>query len=89
MLMRTVVLYHPNSEFAGMAEDYKRDFEHRHPGQQIKMVSLETLEGADMAKLYDIVRYPAILVVANDGSLQKVWQDRPWPPFDEVAAYYQ
>jgi hypothetical protein len=40
-----------------------------------------------MAKLYGVVRYPAILVVANDGSLQKFWQDRPWPLMDEVAAY--
>jgi hypothetical protein len=40
-----------------------------------------------MAKLYDIVRYPAILAVANDGSLQKMWQDMPWPLMDEVAAY--
>lgn len=85
--MRTVILYHPNSEFAGLAEDFKRDFENRHQDKKVDMVSLETVEGSDMAKLYDIVRYPAILVVTDDGKLQKIWQDQPWPLMDEVAAY--
>jgi hypothetical protein len=34
-----------------------------------------------------VVRYPAILVVAEGGGLQKMWQDRPWPLIDEVFAY--
>jgi hypothetical protein len=85
--MRTAILYHPYSEFAGMAQDFKRDFENRHHGANIELISLETVDGAEMAKLYDVVRYPAILVIGPDSSLQKLWQDRPWPPFDEVAAY--
>ena len=85
--MRTVILYHPNAEFAGLAEDYKRDFEQRHADRQIELISLETVVGADMAKLYDVVRYPAILVISNDGQLQKFWQDQPFPLMDEVAAY--
>lgn len=85
--MKICILYHPNSEFAGLSEDFKRDFEIRHPGQNIELVSLETVEGANIARLYDVVRYPAILVIAEGGGLQKLWQDRPWPPFDEVAAY--
>jgi hypothetical protein len=87
MLMRTVILYHPNAEFAGMAEDYKRDFEKRHQDKKIELVSLETVEGAEMAKLYDVVRYPAILAIGPDSSLQKLWQDQPWPLMDEVSAY--
>jgi thiol-disulfide isomerase/thioredoxin len=85
--MRTIILYHPKDEFAGLAQDYKRDYETKHPGQKIELVSLDEVEGSEMAKLYDIVRYPAILVVAKDGSLQKMWQDRPFPLLDEVASY--
>jgi len=70
-----------------MAEDYKRDFENRHKDQKIELLSLDTVEGTELAQLYDIVRYPAILVIAQDGGLQKFWQDRPWPTFDEVSAY--
>ncbi|HEU5004923.1 MAG TPA: hypothetical protein VFT49_02425 [Candidatus Saccharimonadales bacterium] len=85
--MRIVILYHPNSEQDGMTQDFKRDFEARHYGQTIELVSLETKEGSDMAALYDIVRYPALLVLTGDGGLQKLWQDLPWPSLDEVYSY--
>jgi hypothetical protein len=86
--MRTVILYHPNQEFTGLAEDYARDYVRGHKDrQEIELVSLETVQGADTAKLYDVVRYPAILVIADNGSLQSLWQDQPFPLFDEVAAY--
>lgn len=85
--MRIVILYHPNYEYAGVAEDYKKEFERAHPDKKIELLSLDTVEGSDMAKVYDVVRYPAILVVAGDGSLQKFWQDRPLPLMDEVASY--
>lgn len=85
--MKAVILYHPNQEFAGLAEDFKRDFESRMKGRQIELVSLETVEGAEMAKLYGVVRYPSILVISDSGQLQKLWQDRPLPMLDQVAAY--
>ena len=85
--MRIVILYHPNQEFAGLAEDFKRDFESRHQDKKIEMLSLETIEGADTAQLYDVVRYPALLVIGPDGALQKLWQEQRFPLMDEVAAY--
>lgn len=85
--MRTVILYHPNSEQAGPAETFKHDFEARHYGFKIELVSLETIEGSDMAATYDVTRYPAILVTHDDGSFQQMWQDQPWPPLEEVFAY--
>jgi hypothetical protein len=85
--MRIVILYHPNSEFAGKSEDFKRDFEAKYSDKKVELISLETVEGADMAKLYDVVRYPAILVISGESHLQKFWQDQPFPLIDEVAAY--
>ncbi|OGL25234.1 hypothetical protein A3A68_00715 [Candidatus Saccharibacteria bacterium RIFCSPLOWO2_01_FULL_48_13] len=72
--MKLVVLYHPKSEHGGIVEDYVRDFGRRRPNSKLKLVSLETREGAQMAELYDVVRYPAVLAIAKDGSLQKLWQ---------------
>lgn len=85
--MKVIILYYPKEEFAGLAEDYKRDFERQHPNKTLELVSLDTVEGSNMAKLYDVVRYPAILAIEGDGSLQKLWQDRPFPLLDEISAY--
>lgn len=84
--MKAVILYHPESEFARSAEEYAHDFT-RSRGKTIELVSLETVEGSDMAKLYDIVRYPALLVVKDDGQLIKNWEGEALPLMDEVAGY--
>lgn len=84
--MKAVILYHPNSEFARPVEEYVRDFD-RTRNKTIKLVSLETLEGAEQARLYDIVQYPALLVVRDDGRIMKAWQGTQLPLMDEVNGY--
>ncbi|HSX44528.1 MAG TPA: hypothetical protein VLF39_00235 [Candidatus Saccharimonadales bacterium] len=84
--MKAVVLYHPNSDHARIVEDYSIDFK-KNKNHELKPLSLETPEGSETAKLYDILSYPAILVTQNDGQLIKDWQGLPLPLMDEVAAY--
>ena len=69
-----------------MVEEYAHDFERR-KGASIELISLETKEGADMAKLYGIVQYPAMLAVRDDGQLLKHWEGETLPLMDEAAAY--
>lgn len=84
--MKTIVLYHPKSEHGRRVEEYARDFGRR-DSHAIELLSLETREGATTASLYDIVRYPAILVVDESGHLHKDWQGSELPLMDEVAGY--
>jgi hypothetical protein len=84
--MKAAILYHPNSEHSRSIEEYVRDFERR-TGKIISLVSLETPEGAEMARLYDIVRYPAVLATRESGELLKEWQEDNLPLFQEVEAY--
>ncbi len=87
--MRVVALYHPNNdEFSGMVQDYAREFEaYKHKSLELK--SLETTEGADLAALYSIVRYPAMLVLSDTGSLVRLWEGAPLPLMDELSYYAQ
>ena len=89
--MRVAVLYHPKSEHEGRVLDYARDYKalHRDQQREMELISLETKEGAEMAKLYDVVRYPAVLAIAKDGSLQKLWQDEYLPLLRELDYYFQ
>lgn len=84
--MKISILYHPVSEHARSVEQYAREFKQRH-GADIELVSLETRQGAYIAKLYDIVRYPAVLAVDDNAVLVKNWQDEHLPLMNEVASY--
>jgi hypothetical protein len=84
--MRAVVLYHPHSDHAGQVEEFVHDFS-RFKGKRLEKISLETVEGDHLARLYGIVRYPAILVIGPEGVAQKIWQAPPMPLMDEVHAY--
>ncbi len=71
--MRVFILYRPNSEHERKVTDFVRDFSKR-TQSEIELVSLDTAEGSDKAKLYDIVRYPAVIAVNEAGILQSLWQ---------------
>ena len=84
--MKVLVLYHPKSEHAGLVEDYAHDYK-KSRGRKLELVSLETRDGASTATLYDVTRYPAILALANDGSVQNIWQGLPLPLMNELDQY--
>lgn len=85
--MKVIFLYRPNSEHGRIVEDYIRDFRARHEGERIETLNVDSREGSAMASLYDVVQYPAILVVQNDGYVQRSWQGDQLPLMDEVASY--
>lgn len=86
--VKLLILYRPNSEHETEIESYVRDFQRRYDvGRKIEMVSMNTRDGAATASLYDVVAYPAILVLGDDGSLVGFWQGSPLPLMDEVAGY--
>jgi len=82
-----VVLYRPESEHGRPVEEFVREFQHRYQDDKLELVNIDSREGNATASLYDIVQYPAILVLQTDGSLQNMWQGDALPLLDEVAAY--
>jgi hypothetical protein len=83
-----MILYRPASEFARIVEEYSHDFE-RTKGKTIELVSLDTREGSDLARLYGVTVYPAMLAVRDDGQLMKDWQGPQLPLMNEVAGYLE
>lgn len=84
--MKVVVLYHPQSEHGGQVKDYVAEFK-RYKKKSLELFSLETIKGAATAELYGISRYPAFLVISDDGSMQRLWQGQPMPLMDELSYY--
>lgn len=85
--MKVLILYRPNSEHGRPVEEFIHDYQRRHNADHLEVLNLDTREGSATATLYDIVQYPAILVIQNDGIIQKVWEGGSLPLMDEVASY--
>jgi hypothetical protein len=85
--MKVLVLYRPNSEHGRLVEEFIHDFQSRHAEERLEILNIDSREGSAMASLYDIMQYPAVLVVQNDGSIQRSWEGETLPLMDEIAAY--
>ncbi len=84
--MKVMVLYHPESEHARNVLTFQHDFE-KLTSKSVELVSLETPEGDERAKLYGVTQYPAIVVCADSGELLKFWEGESLPQINEVVSY--
>ena len=84
--MRVVVVYKYESDHAREVLDYLRDFS-RQTGHTVEEIDPETPDGAELCRTYDIVEYPTMLALSDNGQLQNMWRGRPLPTISEVSFY--
>jgi hypothetical protein len=84
--MRVVVLYKDATDYARQVTDYLRDFE-RQTGHKLESMDPESREGIDFCRAYDILEFPSILALSDDGRLQNIWKGLPLPTISEVSYY--
>lgn len=84
--MRVVILYRPRSEHARIVEEFIHDFIYQHPDQKLEVLDVDTRDGSNLATLYEVMSYPAILVIEQDGHLIKSWIG-DFPLMNELAYY--
>lgn len=84
--MRVQVVYKYESDHAREVLDYLRDFE-RQTGHVIEEINPDTPDGAHTCRTYDIVEYPTLMALSDDGQLQNLWRGRPLPTISEVSYY--
>lgn len=83
--MRMVVVYKSESDYARGVTDFLRDFT-RQTGHTIDEIDPDTREGESFCRVYDIVQYPTLIAVDNDGVMQNMWVGM-LPTISE-ASYY-
>lgn len=86
--MKTLILFRPNSEHERVVIDYLRDFQ-RQTGKVLPQMDVDSAEGMNLCRIYDIVQYPAILATDNEGHVQQLWQGLPLPAMSEVSYYVE
>ncbi len=84
--MRVVAIWRDNTDYAREVTDWMREF-NRRTGKELENLDPDSREGEGFARAYDIVQYPTIIAVANDGKELKRWSGLPMPLMDEVSFY--
>lgn len=86
--MRVVVVFKENTDYARTVLDFLRDFEHQ-TGHQLETIDPDTADGTQFCDTYDIVQYPTIVALSDDGQMQNAWVSLPLPTINEVSYYVQ
>jgi hypothetical protein len=85
--MKLLILYRPRSEHASSVESFVHDYQSRYEVRGLEVVDADSRDGNATATLYDVMRYPAILALREDGSILHSWEGDSLPLLDEVAYY--
>jgi hypothetical protein len=84
--MKVVVIYKDESDHAREVYDYLRDFK-RQTGHDLEVMNPDTTAGTEFCRVYDIVEYPTLVALSDDGKLQNMWRGTPLPTISEVSYY--
>lgn len=85
--MKVVILYKPNSEGSRVVEEFAREFSRRYEDRRLDLVSVDTRDGSATATLYDVMKWPTVLALADDGQIIHEWQGESMPLMNEVSYY--
>ena len=84
--MNVVILYRFGSEQERSVIEFEKEYESR-TGRQLSRLNIDTVEGDSLARLYDVINYPAVIARTEDGQLLQVWQSEKMPLINEVMFY--
>lgn len=84
--MRVVCVFRENTEYSREVEEYIEEFSRR-TEKEIEKVNPDSINGGNFAQIYDVVEYPTILALDNNGKILEEWRGMPLPRFDEVSYY--
>lgn len=84
--MKVVVLYKQATDYARQVDDYMFDFK-RITGHELETMDPESRDGVGFCQAYDILEFPTIVALSDDGQIQNKWVGLPLPTISEVSYY--
>lgn len=82
--MRVVCVYRDNEDYTRSVTEFIENIR-RQTGHEVE--SLNPDENPEFCRTYDIVEYPTIIALDNQGSVLNLWRGRDLPLIDEVLFY--
>lgn len=84
--MRVVVIWRDESDYARSIIEWLHDCERR-VGAVPESLSPDEPEGESLCRAYDIVEYPTIVAIDDQGKMIQMWRGRDLPRIDDVSYY--
>jgi len=84
--MHVVVVYKEQTDYARKVIEFLADFK-RQTGHDLEVMDPESLPGIDLCRTYDLMEYPTLIALSDDGRLQNSWSGLPLPTISEVSYY--
>jgi hypothetical protein len=84
--MRVVIAYKQQTDYARQVEEFLHDFK-RQTNRDLETVDPDTAAGTLFCDAYDIVQYPTMIAISDDGVMQQTWVGLPLPTISEVSYY--
>ena len=82
--MRVVCVYRDNQDYTRSVDEWLEDF-YRRTGKEIETINPD--QNPNFCEAYDIVAYPTIIALDNQGSVVALWRGRELPLFNDVSYY--
>lgn len=82
--MRVVCVYRDKQDYTRSVEEWIENLR-RQTGREIETMDPDKDPG--FCETYDIVEYPTILALGNDGSIRAIWSGRNLPLMNDVLYY--
>ncbi|PKL31699.1 hypothetical protein CVV43_01055 [Candidatus Saccharibacteria bacterium HGW-Saccharibacteria-1] len=86
--MRVAVVFKDQTDYTRAVSDYLRDFKIQ-TGHELETINPESPGGIQFCESYDILEYPTIIALSDDGMMQNSWHGLPLPTVSEVSYYVQ
>jgi len=86
--MKALLFYRPNSEHGQAVDEYLREFTQR-TSKELPTVDVDSRDGIALCEQYDVVHYPTILALDDQGRELQRWDGEFLPQINEVSYYTQ
>ena len=86
--MRVVIVYQDKRDYSSTVDIFLRDLKYQ-TGHDLDIIDPNTPAGADFCKTYDILEYPTIIALSDNGAMQNIWRGLPLPTISEISYYFQ
>lgn len=86
--MRVVVVFKDERDYTRQVTDYLRDFKMQ-TGHDLETMDPDSPDGISFCRTYDLMEFPSMVAISDDGVMQNTWSGLPLPTISEVSYYVQ